>query len=216
METIRTDFSPSDHGFRFVNRFALPDSVTRQAVFGRRNPLRLDHLVYGLCGGMCFAARDFFGAHRPVPDTASVDEIGAELFNYLVTRQVKSLRGGVVPKLVKWMMRDDPALARSMVGWEIPKLREKLSAGEPSVLVLVRAHRLADIALNHQVLATGYDLDPVTRDLSVYLYDPNHPNMAPALLMNLAKPKEGIKLRQSTGEALRGFFVIDYRTQPLP
>ena len=85
METIRTDFSPSDHGFRFVNRFALPDSVTRQAVFGRRNPLRLDHLVYGLCGGMCFAARDFFGAHRPVPDTASVDEIGAELFMSVAT-----------------------------------------------------------------------------------------------------------------------------------
>jgi len=50
-------------------------SITRQKVW-------LDDLVIGLCGGMCFAALDYFNAHNAVPTEALVDAIPAKLRQY--------------------------------------------------------------------------------------------------------------------------------------
>jgi hypothetical protein len=50
----------------------------------------------------------------------------------------------------------------------------------------------------------------------VQLYDPNHPMTEPTLRMNFADPRLGINPSQSTGEALRGWFVIDYKPRPVP
>ena len=84
------------------------------------------------------------------------------------------------------------------------------------MLVLLRARGLLSLTQNHQVLATAYDYNPSTKDLSVKLYDPNHPGQVPTLSMNLSSPWLGLKLSQSTKEPLRAFFVIDYLQKDPP
>jgi len=210
METVRTGFSAAVQGFRFANSFSLSDAVIPRSL--RRKPpfLALNDIVFGLCGGMCFAALDYFHQPKPIPGFTSVDELTLELLDYLGRRQWDSLRGGALAKVLTWTLRQDSSLARSVAGWEIPKLRRSLSDGTPSVLALIRVGGIAEVMNNHQVLATGYDFDPDTQQMTLRLYDPNYPGEEPTLTMNLAQPSQGIRLAESTGEALRGFFVIEY------
>ncbi len=210
MVSSMTGFSSTEHGFRFVNSFQLPASLQHILPSRSASYLGLSDLLYGLCGGMCFAALDYFYAGKPVPDVWRTNEIGDALFSHLVRRQVDSLRGGVVLKVLAWMARSDISLARSVAGWEAAKVRDQVDAGQPAALALIRVKGLTDPTCNHQVLATGYDYDPGTKEMAIQLYDPNHPGWAPSLTMNLTRPSEGIGLAQSTGEPLRGFFVIAY------
>jgi len=211
-----TGFSSTEHGFRFVNSFQLPAALQHILPSRSASHLGLSDLLYGLCGGMCFAALDYFHAGKPVPDVWRADEISDALFSHLVTRQVDSLRRGVVLKVLAWMARSDISLARSVAGWEAAKVRAQVDAGQPPVLALIRVKGLSDPMCNHQVLATGYDYDPDTKEMAIQLYDPNHPARTPYLTMNLTRPSEGIRLTQSTGEPLRGFFVIAYTPETPP
>lgn len=217
METVRTGFSAAVHGFRFANSFSLSETVIPRSLRRKSPFLALSDVVIGLCGGMCFAALDYFYQPRPIPGFTSVDELSLELLDYLWRRQWDSLRGGALAKVLTWTLRQDNSLARSVAGWEIPKLRRSLSDGAPCVLALIRVGGIAEVMNNHQVLAAGYDFDPETQQMTLQLYDPNYPGEEPTLTMNLAQPGEGIHLTESSGETLRGFFVIDYslRTPPL-
>jgi hypothetical protein len=84
------------------------------------------------------------------------------------------------------------------------------------VLALIRADDRPDPTKNHQVVATAYDWNASTKQLKIDLYDPNHPRRSPKLTFEFARPRRGISPRQSTGESLRGFFVIDYKPNSLP
>jgi len=111
---------------------------------------------------------------------------------------------------------DDNTVARTVNQWEIPKLRKQIDLSRPVVLALIRTKGITDPTKNHQVVAIGYDYEPTTKDMMVYLYDPNHPGEQPTLSMNLSKPSQGIGLSQSSGEPIRGFFFIDYEPQTPP
>jgi hypothetical protein len=213
MITVRTNFDPRLHGFKFINRFELPGLANLSLPGLNSSPFSLGNMVYGLCGGMCFSALDYFHAGRPVPDFASEEDVSLRLYNYLLTRQLNSLAGGSLLKVIAWMAMDDSDLVTKMVQSEIPNLTAALAGGNPAVLVLIRVHGLTDPTHNHQVTAIGYDLDPDNNSMTIHLYDPNHPGEEPTLTMNLSRPKKGIKLTQSTGEALRGFFMSEYQPQ---
>ena len=217
IEMVRTGFTAAEHGFKFLNSFSFPNSVSLSSIT-RKNVL-LDDLVIGLCGGMCFAALDYFRAHNPnnpLPTETQVDALPAKLRLYLLARQLDSLAGGGVIKVLTWTARSDASLAMSVAGWEIPKLRHQLSRVGPAVLALIRVREISKLMQNHQVVATGYDFNQDTKDMVVYLYDPNWPGEMPSLKMNLTKPSTGIALTQSTGEELRGFFVIGYGAKKPP
>ena len=96
---------------------------------------------------------------------------------------------------------------------EVPKLRRMLENGQPAVLLLIRVQGMNNPTMNHQVLATGYEFDRETKEMKIFLYDPNHPGEQPSICLDLKKPSAGLKLIQSTGEALRGFFVVPYKSQ---
>jgi len=81
---------------------------------------------------------------------------------------------------------------------------------------VIRVKEVGEATNNHQVLAWGYDFDPASQALVVQLYDPNHPLAELSLGMNFADPRAGIDPSQSTGERLRGWFVIDYRPHRAP
>ena len=210
--TVRTGFTAAEHGFKFENRFEFSASLSLKPI--SRSPVVLGKVVLGLCGGMCFAALDYFHAHKPIPTVASPEAITTELRNYLVERQLDSLAHGSVLKVLKWTHeREDNDLAVSVAGWEARKLRDTV---EPAVLALIRADSLSHVIDNHQVVATGYDFNDVTNEMVIFLYDPNWPGSTPTLKMDLTKPSAGIALAQSTTEPVRGFFVIGYGRQTPP
>jgi hypothetical protein len=211
MEKVRTNFIPGERGFRFVNSFPFPFSVSFKLPFAGQ--VDLGDIIYGLCGGMCFASLDYFYAGKRVPGYQKVQEIPNRYLFYLWDRQLDSLGLLVVPRVIEWMLREDINVGQLTARNEIPKLRRRLDKGLPCVLALIRTSRGDDPTRNHQVLATGYDYDPQTGLMTISLYEPNYPGKEPSIQLNLAHPSKGIHAIQSTGEPLRGFFLINYRQQ---
>lgn len=211
MQTGKTSFNNLNNGFRFINRFELPNVLDVRLSF-----LKLKNIVYGLCGGMSFAAIDYFKLGRPIPEFNEPEEINVKLFHFLWNRQLDSLGGGTMRKLVTYMLRSDTSLGKAVVTEEVPRLRTIIDQGTPAVLALVRVKGLKDPTHNHQVLATGYEYEPETQQMTLTLYDPNHPRLEPKITFSMADPSKGINITQSTREPLRGFFVIDYWTEDPP
>ncbi len=88
------------------------------------------------------------------------------------------------------------------------KLKSELDNDTPTVLVLIRSTGfLANPTNNHQVLATGYEYDPTTKDLVIQEYDPNQNNKISSLSMNLSLPRNRLDLVDSSKKKTRGFFV---------
>ncbi len=208
MAYTSTNFDPTIHGFQFVNSFDLPDLFVTNLSLPAVGSL--GDIVYGLCGGMCCAALDYYEEGKPVPVVNDVDDIPPELFNYLLIRQLDTLHAPVLKKIITWSITDTSSLAKKVAQWEIPKILSSIDSGKPCILVLIRAWGLFQVTKNHQVLAIAYSFDENTKDMIIRLYDPNHPRQVPELTMNLSEPHLGIKLAQSTGEILRGFFSIEY------
>ncbi len=213
MVSVKSPFDPRINGFKFINYFQLPSSIGLNISFVHITSVSLPNLVYGLCGGMCFSALDYFYAGKGIPGDGNIPASGSPIYNYLLSRQLTSLDHGTIEKVIFWMLSSDEDLAERMVGGEIPALRASLDGGSPAVLVLIRARGLTDPSHNHQVTAIGYDFDPASKAMTIYLYDPNHPGEEPSLTLNLANPATSLGLVQSTGEPLRGFFVNNYQAK---
>lgn len=209
-----TTFRSPEHGFRFINSFELSfPSTIPLPIFGQ---VDLKNIVYGLCGGMCFGALDYFYAQRQVPSYSQPQELPFNYEFYLWDRQIDSMLPLTIPTVIEWMIRDDLDVAARCARSEVPKLRRSLDRGKPAVLALIRARQSENPTQNHQVLAIGYDYNETDKQMRIYLYEPNHPGMTPTLDLNLARPSEGIHISQSTGEPLRGFFIVRYSAQQPP
>ena len=143
----------------------------------------------GLCGGMVFAARDFFETERPVPDEDTPPGSGP-LFDYLCDRLFDSFDLPWGP--TRYLTLMNPVLpdgetvwSRLGIGphgraWQTihdawPQVRADIDAGHPSPLglVTVKSSDPWQLKHDHQVLAYGYELDEGILALSVY--DPNLP-----------------------------------------
>jgi hypothetical protein len=177
------DFSASRDGFAFVNRFSgssLP------------GPLALLHDAFGapdefgLCGGMCFAAADFYLAGQPIPAHAGPQPTrGQPLYDYIYQRQVDSFGPNLTfaAKFSRWM--DMPDSGPHSVGWatlaELDAVLDALDRREPVHLGLVYVDSKVSRVpwQNHQVLATRATFEPQTdrgiTACSLRVYDPNHP-----------------------------------------
>ena len=186
---MSTAFTAESHGFRFRNSFSL----------GR--------LHFGLCGGMAFAALDRFYDGTPPPRTITPPRRGSPLFRELLRRQIDSFRGLKVPaKVLRWQRWSDLRLISHTLWNELPRITNALAAGHPVVLCLIRAERRESPTHNHQVLATGFVKDGLGTAIKVY--DPNYPVVTNELWIG----NDG-RMRQLTGEKLRGFFVIEYERE---
>jgi hypothetical protein len=184
-----TRFNPLQHGFQFRNDF-----VTELRLADVQN-LRWG----GLCGGMSYAALDYFYTGKPIPRQDTVPATGSPLFNYLYNRQVTSLEENVD----KWL-----ELVVNPFGWRtseffnwglqgfnggrLQELREQIDAGRPVPLGLFKAGN-GGAGPHHQVVAVGYDLGRYAgdlgnfkEDLKIFIYDPNHPNQFVTLVPSVA------------------------------
>lgn len=208
MAIVATIFNPLIHGYRFTNRFSIPLSETLPLI----GKIDLGSLMVGLCGGMCFSVLDNFHAGVAVRPRKTIPKAGTALSNHLILKQIESLipPDGVI-KVLNWTAREDRYIWRHTAGREFGKLRHRLGKGEPAVLALIRAARGTDPLKNHQVVAHQYQINHASGDVKIGIYDPNHPSKKPTLSLNIQNPNQGIGATQSTGEPLRGFFIVDYK-----
>lgn len=196
-------FIPSASGFRFPNSF--PHVPVRRIGIPGMLSVPIGDASNGLCGGMVFAARDYFEAGRtPPPDTTPPGD--GPLFDFLVDRLFDSfclpLGPGRYLALMSPLLPDGETFwtrmgfgvhGRSwqMVRDEWPKIRADVDAGHPSPigLVTVKSSDPFDLKEDHQVLVYGYDL--VGGAVTLRLYDPNQPG------------RDDITLRFDTGDPTR-------------
>ena len=180
-------FSPSHSGFRFPNRF--PHVPLRRIGIPGVVSVPIGDASNGLCGGMAFAACDYFEHDSSPPDDPTPPSEGP-LFDYLVERLFDSFALPFGParylELMNPMLPDGETVW-SRMGWmphgrvwrmgreEWPKIRADIDSGHPCPLGLVRVKSTDpfDLKENHQVLAYGYTLEAGRATIS--LYDPNRP-----------------------------------------
>ena len=207
-------FAPETNGFRFPNSFPTAPVITLP--IPGWGPLPVGDVSNGLCGGMVFAARDFFESHQNLPIDANPPAPGSPLFEMIVRRLIDSfdLPDGPL-RYFQWMNLPDEdswigAGVATLTRAEAAKLRHEVDRGRLACLGLVRSHSHdpSDLGKNHQVLAYGYALDEANR-LTTHLYDPNHPDGDTRVTIDLT-PRAPLQLDYSSGEPTRGFFVSSY------
>lgn len=184
-----SEFKPSVHGFKFANAFSgsrLPGGLGRiESALGV--PSR-----YGLCGGMCFAAADFFLARNTIPVAIKPPASGTPLFKYISARQNDSLGANFerAPRFAQWMIRTDAGLfgVRELSLAELSGITDTLDAQRPALLGLVFASRGEKppgqggaVWDNHQVLAYAYTR-PTPGTWTLRIYDPNYPAADEAMI----------------------------------
>lgn len=211
-------FTPSVHGFNFQNQFSgLPFLFHRN--------LRICHLVnqlffgknsYGLCGGICFAALDYFYSGREIPLIDLDFGIGNFLHSYLFKRQndTYGVLGKIVLKFALWSLMSDTKL-QAKTHREFSDIQLSLNQNKPVVLGLVYVHISKSLAIwsNHQVIA--YRCKGDGPQSTLYLYDPNFPG-SEDIVIELTRAKAGFECFQRNLQTnqmipIRGFFKIPYR-----
>lgn len=170
-------FLPSAHGFKFVNHFPGYAPPFDGAKLGSL-PGVPDY--YGLCGGMCFSAADYFTAGKAIPSTTSPPLKNSPLYDSLFERQVDSfgVAGLTVSTFLAWMALPDDTLIGTQASTfdEIEEVLARLKKGKLAVLGLVIASTPQGgmVWENHQVLAYGTEkVSPSV--LKLRIYDPNYP-----------------------------------------
>ena len=205
--TVGTAFRPSVHGWRFRNRFAFSP---------RLGPVRVPlNLSFGFCGGMAYAALDRFHAGMPTPARTDIPEQGDALYAELYRRQRESLADAVWWKVHRWQrMPDEEIGARTAEEWE--RVRRGLDVGVPQVVCLIRVRGwTGNISLNHQVVAYAYDAEDDSGRVQLRIYDPNHAGRDDVwIAFSPGGPSNRIHGVQSTGEPMRGFFLMSYAPDP--
>jgi hypothetical protein len=221
-------FLPSRNGFRFANRWPSGPTVKLGAIDPRWF-FGVGDAAQGLCGGMALSARDMFENGLIAPTDTEPFANGSARFQQIVRRQVQSLDWGLVPfrywelaafrpdpptTVSRLLRREPPRVPAIRREW--PRIRAELDAGRLAVVGLIRHAGANPLQLtqNHQTLAFAYD--ETAERITIRIYDPNHPGddtveLRAAVTPDVDRPwRDRIRLEQSTGEPLLGFFLHPY------
>jgi hypothetical protein len=175
---------------------------------------------YGLCGGMAYAALDFYRVGAPIPwlsGEGERPESGSALRNYLWKRQLQSFTRDLDRFLIwlvylnwipaRWPFSGGPEWLVRASRQEWLKLKGFVDSGSPIPVGLVRDTK--SVFECHQVLALGYDEEDDGSGI-IYLYDPNCPKQESTIRMGF---ESSLLLAEETcpgTRPLRGFFCEDY------
>ena len=196
----RTSFDPVRHGFRFQNG----------AIAWTRVPLPFNKV---LCGGMIYAAMDYYLNGTPVPPDDEPPEIDSLLNDYIYNRQLdahKNTVGRFLNGWTTWAGGMDP-IWQDSVGWagsgdNFGKLMASMACQRPAVLCLIGQ----SATRGHHVLAIGCEQpDSSNGQLAIRLYDPNVPMKTVELrsTMGIAGYRGPVGFKHTSGEVWRGYFV---------
>ncbi|HUD36262.1 MAG TPA: hypothetical protein VMR14_05150 [Streptosporangiaceae bacterium] len=177
-------FLPSADGFAFTNSWPSAPAVTVQTPLG---PIGIGNAANGLCGGMVYAALDYWlaGLVPPVARPAP----GTPLYRYIVRRLIDSwhVPAGVAEYYL-WMNLPDADASTDLLGrtvviqrgvsWRTieqqwPLIKASIDSGVPATLGVV-TEKSANPALlgnNHQVAAYAYST--AGTEVTLRAYDPN-------------------------------------------
>jgi hypothetical protein len=218
-------FLPTRHGFAFDNAWPHQPAVVLPTPFG---DIGIGNAGGGLCGGMAFAALDYWiagqtpGLERP--------PVGDPLYKYIVKRLIDSwhVPAGVA-QYYQWMSLPDAdhviklfgrqVIAERGLGWRTvrvqwPQIKKDLDRGLPVPVGVVTAasRNPKDLALNHQVLAFGYETDG--SHVTVRVYDPNRGRRDDiTIAMDTGAPAKAVAFAHNLGlgpRPVRGFFRAAY------
>ena len=96
-------------------------------------------------------------------------------------------------------------------GTIVPITSNKINAGIPASICLIRGDWNDGPWNNHQVLAIGYTYNTDIKSLTIYLYDPNHPDSTPNLKLTFGRKKYKLNIDHShSSRHIRGFFFWPY------
>jgi hypothetical protein len=217
-------FLPSRDGFAFTNAWPPAPAITLPT------PVRsigIGNAAAGLCGGMVFAALDYWHAGARPPQARPVP--GSPLYRYLVRRLIASwnIPSGVA-RYYGWMNLPDgdshlDLLGRRMlpehgvssrtIAGQWPRLRASLDRGTPVPLglVTVASTNPARLRHNHQALAFGYVASG--SEVIVRVYDPNSgPDDSVGIRFGVSSPARAAEFQHNLrlDWPVRGFFVARY------
>jgi len=205
----KTAFSSVEHGFKFANDFV--NSVVRIP------SASIDFKTFGRCGGMAFAALDYWYNRLPIPQNSSLPVDGTPLSTYISKRLDVSLILNGPRNVAVAIAPDMPDLinkgvAKAMREEEFPSLKQLIDQGKPWPLALVRARNVFELTggpnIGHQVVAYGYEVG--SPDSKVLIYDNNHPGQEATLTFSTVYDPSKLEVRHSNGETWRCFFVESY------
>ena len=147
----RGAFLASTGGFRFTNSWPSEPAVTLRTPFG---VIDVGNARGGLCGGMVFAALDYWYAHQVPPGDQPAS--GTPLYGFLVRRIVDSWNIPVgVAQYFTWMNLPDADTGFDVLGRHVtvdrgvsgrtvlqqwPQVKHDLDQGVPSPLGIVTVH----------------------------------------------------------------------------
>lgn len=203
-----SNFKPHRDGFNFVNDFQ------------NNFVSELDWRTAGLCGGMSYAALDYYFSRRPIPASTFRPAEGTPLHKYIYERQVSSIQDNVDKwtelSLNPFGVRDSEFANWGLQG-RLETLKNHLRMKRPAPLSLLA---MGGNWKGHQVVAVGIDLgrfSPRTKqfseDVKIFLYDPNYPNriitMVPDMARNCWKYLDEDK-------AYRTYFIDERYKRKLP
>jgi hypothetical protein len=177
-------FLPSSDGFAFTNSWPSAPAVSVPTPFG---DIGIGNAAAGLCGGMVFAALDYWYAGASPP--ASQPAPGTPLYQFIVRRLIDSwhIPAGVA-EYYQWMNLPDgdndlsifghTLVTQRGVSWRTieqqwPQIMASIDGGQPAPLglVTVASANPGMLGDNHQVLAYGYQI--AGTEVTVRVYDPN-------------------------------------------
>lgn len=201
-----TSFLPETHGFRFINTFNGEDIIR----WG------------GLCGGMVYAALDYFNHRIAVPLQYYTPANATPLQSYIYSRQNHS----IWDVNVKWSELEVSYNIRAgeifrwglqgTDGGRLEELRNSINANIPIPIGLFAGGVLGKDNSNggrHVVLGVGYamgrylgDLGAHKEDYKIFIYNPNEGNTVRTLAPDL---RTGCYFEVETGKAWRTYFVND-------
>jgi hypothetical protein len=179
-----TAFRPSQHGFPFNNDWQ-PAALTTIDLGIAQIPI--GDASSGLCGGMVYAALDYFAASLPIPQQRPDPQApGTPLYDYLVKRLIDSFDLPNLPVRLLTIMNPaypdtgsagNPLEGRAPViikdAW--PQIRSWIDGGFPAPICLenVKSALPTDLGLNDQTGVWGYQMDG--NFVTLFTYDPNIP-----------------------------------------
>jgi hypothetical protein len=220
-------FLPSHNGFAFTNSWPQEPAVKLDTPFGT---VQIGDASKGLCGGMAFAALDYWYADQTPPTDRPAQ--GTPLYDFIVQRIVDSwhVPAGVA-QYFQWMNLPDNDQGFDVFGRHVltqrgvltrtisqqwPLIKDDLDDDRPSPLGLVTVHsnKVGDLGQNHQVLAYAYSVDGP--GVTVYVYDPNSgQNDNVTIEFNQSAPTT-FSHNINISRPIRGFFRTAYSPAPPP